>query len=156
MKIRNGFVSNSSSSSFTCNVCHDTVSGYDMGLSEAEMFSCEGGHRVCNSHSKRNPEDYINSEEWRQEALPDLKKLYPDTNFDEMDEEAVDDYLSDWRHDAISDMPASFCPVCRLEVIRPEEEVLWLRHELNITKKVVHERIRTQFDNLKDMMETVG
>jgi len=37
MKIRQGFVSNSSSSSFTCDVCGEEVSGYDVCLSEAEM-----------------------------------------------------------------------------------------------------------------------
>lgn len=30
MKIRNGFVSNSSSSSFTCDVCVETISGMDI------------------------------------------------------------------------------------------------------------------------------
>ena len=43
MKIRNGFVSNSSSSSFICEVCGQDASGYDMSLSDAEMYECING-----------------------------------------------------------------------------------------------------------------
>ena len=44
MKIRLGFVSNSSSSSFTCDVSGCSESGMDMGLSEAGMSACAHGH----------------------------------------------------------------------------------------------------------------
>lgn len=50
MKIRKGFVSNSSTSSYTCDVCGETVAERDLCLSEAEMFSCAKGHTVCNEH----------------------------------------------------------------------------------------------------------
>ena len=50
MKKRNGFVSNSSSSSFVCDVCGAETSGWDMCLSDAYMFECENGHEVCESH----------------------------------------------------------------------------------------------------------
>jgi|GEM_PF-1864928 len=51
MKIRNGFVSNSSSSSFVCDVCKETVSGYDMTLYDAAMFQCVNGHTICEEHA---------------------------------------------------------------------------------------------------------
>jgi hypothetical protein len=41
MKIRNGFVSNSSSSSFICSVCGESETYYD-GLEEAGAIQCEG------------------------------------------------------------------------------------------------------------------
>ena len=47
MKKRKGFVSNSSSSSFVCDVCGNDVSGMDMCLDEAEMAECKNGHTVC-------------------------------------------------------------------------------------------------------------
>lgn len=43
MKIRNGFVSNSSSSSFVCDVSGESVVYYD-GLSEIDAVTCEDGH----------------------------------------------------------------------------------------------------------------
>jgi zona occludens toxin (predicted ATPase) len=50
MKVRTGFVSNSSSSSFVCEVCGEEASGWDMCLSDADMVSCENDHTFCKSH----------------------------------------------------------------------------------------------------------
>lgn len=49
MKIRNGFVSNSSSSSFICDICGATESGWDFGLDDVEMAECKNGHTFCQS-----------------------------------------------------------------------------------------------------------
>jgi len=50
MKVRKFFVSNSSSSSFVCDVCGEDYTSWDACLSEAEMFECEYGHTICESH----------------------------------------------------------------------------------------------------------
>ena len=47
MKKRLDFVTNSSSSSFFCEICVRNESGWDMGLSEAEMMECVNGHIFC-------------------------------------------------------------------------------------------------------------
>ena len=52
MKVRHGFVSNSSSSSFVCAVCGAIESGYDLSLSDCEMSRCEHGHEFHNSHAE--------------------------------------------------------------------------------------------------------
>jgi hypothetical protein len=44
MKTRKGFVSNSSSSSFICDISGETESGYDMCLSDAGMVKCINEH----------------------------------------------------------------------------------------------------------------
>ena len=54
MKLRLGFVSNSSSSSFVCDVYGDVQAGYDMSLSEAEMCECVKGHTFCECHISDN------------------------------------------------------------------------------------------------------
>ena len=50
MKYRKGFVTNSSSSSFICDVCGAVEGGYDMGMEDANMYQCENGHMFCESH----------------------------------------------------------------------------------------------------------
>ena len=50
MKFRNGFVTNSSSSSFICQICGDVQSGWDMSFDEAGFVECENGHEFCVSH----------------------------------------------------------------------------------------------------------
>jgi hypothetical protein len=65
MKIRNGFVSNSSTSSYTCDVCGNTEAAYDLGLEDAGMYQCEHGHCFCE-------EDLIGpSQEERYEISPE-------------------------------------------------------------------------------------
>jgi len=43
-------VSNSSSSSFICDICGHEASGWDMCLSEAYMVECVNGHVFCEDH----------------------------------------------------------------------------------------------------------
>ena len=69
MKVRNGFVSNSSSSSFICEVCNGTESGWDACMSEVEMFECANGHTLHESCSPNfetpTEDDDSYDEDWR-------------------------------------------------------------------------------------------
>lgn len=47
MKLRSGFVSNSSSSSFICDFCGRTEGGYDCSLEDFGMKECKAGHTFC-------------------------------------------------------------------------------------------------------------
>lgn len=50
MKIRNGFVSNSSSSSFICQICSRTETGMDLSFRDAEFVECTNSHIFCEEH----------------------------------------------------------------------------------------------------------
>lgn len=49
MKMRKGFVSNSSSSSFICDITGHVEGGYDCCLSDVEMAECVKGHTFLTS-----------------------------------------------------------------------------------------------------------
>jgi hypothetical protein len=52
MKIRNGFVSNSSSSSFICCICGEAYTGWDASPTDFDCSKCVNGHIICNEHLK--------------------------------------------------------------------------------------------------------
>jgi len=157
MKIRNGFVSNSSSSSFICEVCGNYVGGYDMSVSEAGMVQCNCGHIICISHLKDNKvydkaiELYFKKNIYIP-MINDLKENY-DNNIENIEKDfykedciniikAHDEDNYDKKEDLCNEadfednFPSEFCPICQLEVIPPDNELI----DYLIIKKIIHNR----------------
>lgn len=79
MKKRLGFVTNSSSSSFICEICGDITSGWDMDLSEAYMYTCENDHTMCDSHVDAFvPDEKKLHERFMKEARKKLENILDD------------------------------------------------------------------------------
>ena len=91
MKLRKGFVSNSSSSSFICDLCGEDVCGMDMCLSEAEMFECENGHYVCETHANKIDEEDLEDEKDYPYEIP--SKFCPICTFKSPTDNMVARYL---------------------------------------------------------------
>ena len=86
MKIRNGFVSNSSSSSFICNICGGLEGGYECSLSDVEMEECEHGHTFHLEHADKN----FFEDATKEERYESLKKRYIEDN--EANKQQLQDY----------------------------------------------------------------
>lgn len=57
MKLRSGFVSNSSSSSYVCEVCEESFESWDEGISHFDLVMCQDyDHLFCEDH-RINPND---------------------------------------------------------------------------------------------------
>ena len=123
MKIRKGFVSNSSSSSFICDVCGEAVSGMDMSLDEAEMYECENGHIFCRDH-------VIDGDELEEK----LNKLAED------DEEDTDSY-----YDAIYKIAKEHCPCCTFDTVSPYDLTGYLLKKVGMSKEDVAKELRERF-----------
>ncbi len=175
MKIRKGFVSNSSSTNFTCEICGEDISGMDLGLEDAEMYQCENGHRICQSHIK-------NYENWnlnvsfiimKQYVLNELEKNNLKNKISEAEKlkkkitEAEDETeleeicnnseditcYDDVCYEMREDLPAEFCSICNFK--KPDVPLIYqyFLKESNLTEKQFLGQIKEKFDSFKAFYE---
>jgi len=129
MRIRRGFVSNSSSSSYICDITGEEASGWDMSLDEAEMYQCEMGHTFL--------EEYV------------LNKGELDAKFAGEDEESDD--LYDLRYE----LPSKYCPLCQFEYIRDFDMRNYLLDKFGLSKEEVLAEIREKYTDYREMVKAL-
>lgn len=69
MKIRKGFVSNSSSSSFVCDLCNRTETGFDASAEDLGFVRCPNGHIICEDEAL--PYEDSDEDEDRDYSIPE-------------------------------------------------------------------------------------
>ena len=135
MKIRYGFVSNSSSSSFTCDICKETVEVYDDG--DGDFLTCEAGHCVCASHIKDKP----SLKSLRESAIKLARESYGSEELEqELEEiESMDkDYLEGYiREMCDCELPSASCPLCQFTTITDDDLMDYLLMLVHSTKKAM-------------------
>ena len=155
MKIRNGFVSNSSSSSFICDVSGRVESGYDMGIEDAGMYECVNGHTF--------DEDYLLDYDYKEMVINKLEnevKMYSNKYGDEdhlikikeLDSDDIEEYIED-NEIEIDDrysVPEMVCPICQMKHTTNNDLISYLLKELNKKRKEVEEDIRVKYSNFKE------
>lgn len=165
MKIRNGFVSNSSSSSFICDVCGHSTSGWDMSTEEAGMYECINGHTFCEDHlvseivatkeevieqldtlikdyQKQLEEGRVYS--WTQSSLDKYIKWREDILNSE-DESTIEDYADKLGFFDRSEVLEKYCPVCSMDVVTDGEMLKYLLKTANTTSTEVQKQIQERF-----------
>ena len=172
MKIRTGFVSNSSSSSFVCFVCGDHGVSYD-GMEDLDMTECKEGHVFCNSHKLEfvpESKSYTFAEkkemvlelacenlgfgEKREEAWerfnakPDeeIEKIWDNEDWDEEEDEEEDEDEDDWREG--EDIRS--CPICQMEEYNTDEALHFLMLDNGLSKEDLLKRMRLSSENYED------
>jgi hypothetical protein len=123
MKIRSGFVSNSSSSSFVCNVCGDSYEGMDACLSDADFFECINGHIVCHDDLMEDPNDEM-------AALEDNSSV-------------------DFRYE----MPEKYCPICNFVEPDYQTIGKYFEKLYRITREEVFQEIKAQNKRRKKLYD---
>lgn len=152
MKIRNGFVSNSSSSSFICDVCHEEYSGMDACLADFEMSCCVKGHCFCNDHSLKALSDF---------DLEEKRKLVVEYSYIEedkdqalrADEDTLEELFDEFSGDITNSMPSYTCPCCNLVAISTDQLIEYLLHERHQDRKQVEAEIKARYINYEAMLK---
>ena len=161
MKIRNGFVSNSSSSSFICEVCGRIEAGMDLEIENADMFECEKGHIICidkalfpifNSYSKKKKINYLLHEFHNDSELYPLniKELQKAVNNE--DQNKINLALKKCR---ISSYPTSYCPICQFTEINTQDVLNFFLRCHNTTLDEINKDIRNRFSSYEDFQKFI-
>jgi len=129
MKIRKCFVSNSSSSSFICEVCHECVSGMDMGLDDAEMYECVNGHTFCRAH--------IEDKEGYKELYDEIEAREDDDYEGDPNNLLVEKLPYDDTYELEEAVPAKYCPLCSFKEMSIYDLELYTLKKLGKTKEEI-------------------
>lgn len=170
MKIRTDFVTNSSSSSYICESCGRIASGWDYGLSDADMVDCENGHTICldemdeltfeikknfllknlekeiirqENGIKKEPDRFYYHErlEINQKDYDKLKNLTEEEVEKDYDlEEFISELEEDF--DLRSNYPKELCPICKHDVITDYQMINYACEKLNISRSDLEKATR--------------
>ena len=149
MKYRKCHVTNSSSSSFVCDICGRVESGWDMGLSEAEMYECVNGHTFCWDEalevSKEDLIKIILEEGWN--------KTYKDEVITEEELNNMDwEDLMECYYDYY-EIPECFCPICNFIEYSESDLSKYLLKEYGISRDEVFAEIKKYNKRRKKLYE---
>lgn len=162
-KYRLSFVTNSSSSSFLCEICGHMESGYDMGASELGFAQCCNGHTFCEDH-RLSPEI---TKEQLMEELKDKVKYYQQYSDDKWYKDQIEEHeqrlslVPEMNEDKVTEeylalfdgLPKEFCPICMLDEVRKEDILMYIEKKTDVKTSQVKLEIRQKFKDLSELRQ---
>lgn len=148
MKFRKDFVTNSSSSSYVCEICGRTESGWDMGLGECEMMECVNGHVFCCDEaleipSKKEMIKMILENEWNKDVWTSRSDGYKDYTEDELLAMSEDDLFHDFCSESgYYDVPECVCPICQFIEYSEYDLSAYLLKEYGVSRDEVFAEVK--------------
>ena len=132
MKFRKDFVTNSSSSSFVCEICGTSEVYYD-GLSEVGACQCENGHEFCQEHLLD-----MSREEMIQIILKTEYYYSERGGFFHYTQEELSDKNDDELYGLLTDnmreVPSEFCPICQFIEYSENDMATYLEKEYKVSR----------------------
>ena len=154
MKVRSGFVSNSSSSSFVCSVCNTVETGYD-GQYDFDVSQCYDGHEWCSEHDI----DFTTEDKQRILLVDnDFLSSHSDEKVGFIKSgsvELIDDVFKEYEVQCTGygEVPKTMCPVCSLASISSNDVLAWILKDSSKTLQEVELEIRSRFSSLEELRE---
>lgn len=151
VKKRNYFVSNSSSSSFICEICGRTETGFDASLRDYEYVECVNGHTFCQEELLDGLEEYLEAHEETDEGycngtydIPE--KFCPICSFIEPSYPELQQYFLKTTSITTDEVFQEIKKVNkRRKVLRTPEYVEYVLRQQNLTVDVLMNNLRTEF-----------
>ena len=151
MKYRKCHVTNSSSSSFVCDICGRVESGWDMGINEAEMYECVNGHTFCCYEALEvSKEDLIKmmlEEGWNKTYEGDILS---EEELNNIELEDLMEYCYDGGYYCV---PECFCPICNFIEYSESDLSKYLLKEYGIPKDEVFAEVKKYNKRRKKLYE---
>jgi len=171
-KFRMGFVSNSSSSSFICDICGGVETGYDASPSDFEMFQCENGHTFHDSCSqidvdeptfeikKQRVKNYYEKqiEYWSKHSSSKKDEYIQEEKENIIQLETIDeDDLEDIYSDIVCDcgISSEFCPICQMKIVTKDDSIKYLFKKLGIDEKGLAKEVKEKFKSYDDLVNFI-
>jgi hypothetical protein len=145
MKIRSGFVSNSSSSSFVCDLCSETESAWE---TPEEWVYCKNDHWLCYECAPEIPEknEDVDDDEDSDYSLPSL--LCPFCTFQALRDRDMKRYLQK-KYQINEDLVFTEVKKAnkRRRVLRDYEYNTYVCRQENLTGEQILEEIKSKFSD---------
>lgn len=159
MKFRKDFVTNSSSSSYVCEICGRNESGWDLSLSECEMMECVNGHIFCCDEALEQPTKkemikMIMENEWNKERWDNSIRDYRDYTEEEissMDKEIIfERFITDGGN---YEVPECMCPICQFIEYSEYDLSAYLLKEYGVSRDEVFAEVKQLNKRRKKLYE---
>ena len=151
MKFRKDFVTNSSSSSYVCEICGNVESGMDMCLSDAGMMKCVNSHVFCCDEaldfpSKKEMIQTILENEWNTKKRYNYyTRTYETTIYTEErlnDYEDEDLFFDFYNEEGHYNVPECVCPICQFIEYSEYDLSAYLLKEYGISRDEVFAEVK--------------
>ena len=151
MKFRKDFVTNSSSSSYVCEICGRSERGWDMGLRDCEMMECQNGHVFCCEEalpfpSKTEMIKTILENEWNVRRNYNwrtgetTKQTYTKDELLEMKDETI--FFDFYNDEGYYNVPECMCPICQFIEYSEYDLSAYLLKEYGISRDEVFAEVK--------------
>lgn len=156
MKIRSGFISNSSSSSFVCDVCGEVQSGWDIPIEDAGMYTCENNHTFCTDHklsiTNEDADKWIKTSEHKFDFIEWCEQ--EEFLLDLTGKQKLDEYMSSSMLNPYQ-VPSIYCPICNLKALKDSDVINYFFKKFDTNRIELLKEISARFKDNTDLQSFI-